>query len=96
MGASRPRVARARGAAAGESDLAGVEFCAALFADALGGQPLIANNSKWINFVTVRNRTLVRGQRRAARRRGAHGPLLDRLGDEARDGGRGSARVGVP
>jgi anthraniloyl-CoA monooxygenase len=42
--------------APGESDLAGVEFCSALFADALGGRPLIANNSKWINFVTVRNR----------------------------------------
>ena len=40
----------------GESDLAGVEFCSALFADALDGRPLIANNSKWINFVTVRNR----------------------------------------
>ncbi len=42
--------------APGESDLAGVEFCSALFADALDGRPLIANNSKWINFVTVRNR----------------------------------------
>jgi anthraniloyl-CoA monooxygenase len=42
--------------APGVSDLAGVEFCSALFADALGGRPLIANNSKWINFVTVRNR----------------------------------------
>jgi anthraniloyl-CoA monooxygenase len=40
----------------GESDLMGVEFCSELFADALEGRSLIANNSKWINFVTVRNR----------------------------------------
>ncbi len=40
----------------GESDAAGVAFCSSLFADALGGRSLIANNSKWINFVTVRNR----------------------------------------
>jgi len=49
--------ARVAGALApGESDLAGVEFCRGLFSDALQGQPLVANNSKWINFVTVRNR----------------------------------------
>ncbi len=40
----------------GESDEAGVEFCRHLFADDLAGHQLIANNSKWINFVTVRNR----------------------------------------
>jgi len=40
----------------GVSDLASVEFCAELFADWLGGRRLFANNSKWINFVTVRNR----------------------------------------
>ena len=48
---SPPRDARAPG----ESDLEGVGF-AALFAEALGGRRLIPNNSKWINFVTVRNR----------------------------------------
>ncbi len=42
--------------APGESDLASVDFCAELFADALAGHQLFANNSKWINFVTVRNR----------------------------------------
>jgi anthraniloyl-CoA monooxygenase len=42
--------------APGESDLAGVSFCQQLFAGALEGHQLIANNSKWINFVTVRNR----------------------------------------
>ena len=40
--------------------------------------------------------TLVRRERRADRRRGAHGALLDRVGDEAGDGGRGCAGVGVP
>jgi anthraniloyl-CoA monooxygenase len=40
----------------GESDLRGVAFCEELFAPELEGRPLIANNSKWINFVTVRNR----------------------------------------
>jgi anthraniloyl-CoA monooxygenase len=48
------RVAPALGP--GESDIRGVAFCEELFADALGGHPLVANNSKWINFVTVRNR----------------------------------------
>jgi anthraniloyl-CoA monooxygenase len=40
----------------GESDVAGVRFCEQLFAEELGGRELTANNSKWINFVTVRNR----------------------------------------
>jgi anthraniloyl-CoA monooxygenase len=42
--------------APGESDVRGVQFCAELFADELQGHRLVANNSKWINFVTVRNR----------------------------------------
>ncbi len=42
--------------APGASDTASVEFCASLFAEALDGHGLVANNSKWINFVTVRNR----------------------------------------
>ncbi len=40
----------------GVSDDASVDFSRELFADALGGHQLFANNSKWINFVTVRNR----------------------------------------
>jgi anthraniloyl-CoA monooxygenase len=40
----------------GVSDMASVEFCGALFARELDGHSLSANNSKWINFVTVRNR----------------------------------------
>jgi anthraniloyl-CoA monooxygenase len=40
----------------GVSDEASVEFTRELFADALAGHQLFANNSKWINFVTVRNR----------------------------------------
>ena len=39
----------------GVSDLASVEFCSSLFASELGGRSLLANNSKWIRFVTVRN-----------------------------------------
>ena len=41
-------------AAPGLSDTASVAFCADLFADALEGHALRANNSKWLNFVTVR------------------------------------------
>src|SRR6202007_1777065 len=40
----------------GVSDEASVRFCQEFFADALEGHTLQANNSKWINFVTVRNR----------------------------------------
>jgi anthraniloyl-CoA monooxygenase len=39
----------------GESDLAGVQFCQELFADALAGHTLQANNSKWLTFNTIRN-----------------------------------------
>jgi anthraniloyl-CoA monooxygenase len=42
--------------APGVSDMASVEFCGSLFASELDGHQLFANNSKWINFVTVRNR----------------------------------------
>ena len=48
------RVASALGP--GESDMRGVAFCESLFAGELEGHRLVANNSKWINFVTVRNR----------------------------------------
>jgi anthraniloyl-CoA monooxygenase len=34
----------------------GVAWCSELFADALAGHRLYSNNSRWINFVTVRNR----------------------------------------
>jgi anthraniloyl-CoA monooxygenase len=40
--------------APGVSDERSIAFCSELFADALQGRPLMANNSKWINFVTVR------------------------------------------
>ena len=39
----------------GVSDEASVAYCQELFADALEGHTLQANNSKWITFVTVRN-----------------------------------------
>jgi anthraniloyl-CoA monooxygenase len=41
--------------APGESDERSIEFCRTLFADVLGGHELIANNSRWLNFNTVRN-----------------------------------------
>jgi anthraniloyl-CoA monooxygenase len=40
----------------GESDLAGVEYCRRLFAEHLGGERLIVNNSRWLDWTTVRNR----------------------------------------
>jgi anthraniloyl-CoA monooxygenase len=43
--------------APGASDEDSVQFTRELFADALEGHSLVANNSKWINFVTVRNRS---------------------------------------
>jgi anthraniloyl-CoA monooxygenase len=43
--------------APGVSDEASVAFCQELFESALEGHSLVANNSKWINFVTVRNRS---------------------------------------
>jgi anthraniloyl-CoA monooxygenase len=39
----------------GVSDEASVRYCQELFASDLEGHTLQANNSKWINFVTVRN-----------------------------------------
>ena len=40
----------------GESDEQGISFCAEVFADALRGEPLLANNSRWIRFATLRAR----------------------------------------
>src|SRR5260370_11541539 len=40
----------------GESDQRGIDFCGVLFADALQGAPLVANNSRWIRFATLRTR----------------------------------------
>ena len=41
--------------APGESDEEAIEFCRRQFADVLDGHRLFANNSKWLNFQTVRN-----------------------------------------
>ena len=40
----------------GESDVAGIEFCAEVFKDDLRGAALVGNNSRWIRFPTVRTR----------------------------------------
>lgn len=39
----------------GESDEKSIELVRELFADVLDGHEVMANNSKWLNFVTVRN-----------------------------------------
>jgi anthraniloyl-CoA monooxygenase len=41
--------------APGESDEASIEFCRGLCAEVLDGHGLVANNSRWLNFPTVRN-----------------------------------------
>lgn len=40
----------------GQSDIETVKYCERLFARHLEGHRLLANNSKWLNFRTVRNR----------------------------------------
>ncbi len=40
----------------GESDAAGMAFCAEVFKGDLQGAPLLGNNSRWIRFATVRTR----------------------------------------
>jgi anthraniloyl-CoA monooxygenase len=42
---------------AGTSDEKGLAFCQQLFADHLDGSPLLGNNSRWLEFATVRNET---------------------------------------
>lgn len=51
----------ARDFAPGESDLASIARCDELFAGILDGHRLIANNSRWIRFTTVRNESWRRG-----------------------------------
>jgi anthraniloyl-CoA monooxygenase len=41
----------------GDSDVDSIAYCEKLFADVLAGHPLVPNNSKWINFTTIKNRT---------------------------------------
>ena len=41
----------------GESDEAGIAFCAEIFADVLRGRELVANSSRWIRFATLRTRS---------------------------------------
>ena len=41
----------------GESDEKGIAFCAEIFADVLHGHELVANNSRWIRFATLRTRS---------------------------------------
>ncbi len=41
----------------GESDIKSIELVEHLFADVLGGHRVFANNSKWLNFLSLRNET---------------------------------------
>lgn len=41
--------------APGESDNTSIDVCRRLFTDVLAGHDLLANNSRWLNFHTVRN-----------------------------------------
>ena len=86
----------AAGLAPGQSDEASIELIRGLCADVLGGpsagqHSLVANNSRWTAFITVRCQTWRHRERGPARRRGAHRALLDRLGHQARHGGRAGA-----
>lgn len=45
----------AGGFAPGESDTASIARVCEIFADLLGGHEVMANNSKWVSFTTVRN-----------------------------------------
>ena len=81
--------------APGVSDDASVDFARELFADALGGPRAVRQQLEVDQLRDGPQPVLALGQRRAAGRRRPHGALLDRLGDQAGDGGRGRARVGV-
>ncbi len=61
---------------------------AKIFAEELEGHEVLTNNSKWLNFTTVRNERWHARQRRAARRRRPHRALLHRLRHQAGHGGR--------
>ena len=76
--------------APGESDEKSIALIRELFADVLDGHEVMANNSRWISFTTVRNEHWVSqpSKRRDPRRRRPHRPLLDRLRHQAGDGGR--------
>jgi anthraniloyl-CoA monooxygenase len=41
----------------GESDLDSISLCEKFFAEILDGHALVPNNSKWLNFTTIRNQT---------------------------------------
>ncbi len=85
--------------APGESDQKSIDRIRELFADVLEGHEVMANNSRWISFTTVRNEHWVHavpnGGSGDPRRRRPHRPLLDRVRHQAGDGGRPRPR-GLP
>ena len=76
----------------GASDEQAIARLRELFADELDGHELYANNSKWLNFTTVRNERWHHGNLVLRRRRRAHRALLDRFRHQAGDGGLARAR----
>ena len=70
----------------GVSDEKAITKIRAIFAEELDGYEVLSNNSKWLNFTTVRNQSWRHGERRAARRRRAHRALLHRLRHQAGHG----------
>ena len=79
-------------ARAGRERRDGIAFCEELFADVLDGHRAARQQLALDQLRHRPQRALAPRQRRAARRRRAHRALLDRLGHQARDGGRARAR----
>ena len=92
---SSSRRARTRGGGPGSTARRGGEprvLPRSCSRDVLDGRQLLSNRSLWLALRRgPLQRDWQRGQRRAAGRRRAHRALLDRLGHEARDGGRDRA-----
>ena len=73
-----------------------VAYVRRLFADHLDGHQVLTNKSIWRRFPMISCESLARRERRPDGGRGPHGALLDRLGHQARHGGRHRAGRGVP
>ena len=96
-GSSRPIPRRSSAPASPRSTRrAPPRFMEEVFAEELDGHKLITNRSIWRNFPTIRCERWTARQHRADRRRQGDRAFLDRLGHQARDGGRDRALRGVP
>ena len=77
------------------SEAESLAYCEAAFAEDLQGHPLLSNRSTWFRYTIVKNAQLVLRQRRAAGRRAAYGPSVDRLRHPTGDAGRHRAVRGL-